>query len=262
MYYNLIYYFLQQIIAFFLNLIYYIYIEVIFLLDILKSGAVVNFLLVIIGGVLGCFLKKGIPEKAKNILMQGMALCVFYIGVTGIFEDNINVLIVIISVGLGALIGELLDLDRLVNKLGENLEKKINKKGGNSKIAEGFVTATLLFCIGAMTVVGSIDSGIAGDNSTLYSKSLIDCISAIVFASTLGIGVVLSCFPVLIIEGGITLLAVLVEPILTERIIAHLSVIGSILIIALSLNMLGLTKIKVMNLLPAVFLPLIFCLFM
>ena len=97
------------------------------MLDILRSGAVVNFLLVIIGGVLGCFLKKGIPEKAKNILMQGMALCVFYIGVTGIFEDNINVLIVIISVGLGALIGELLDLDRLVNKLGENLEKKINK---------------------------------------------------------------------------------------------------------------------------------------
>ena len=255
---------MQQIIAFFSKLVYYsyIFIGVIFLLEVLKSGAVINFLLVIVGGVLGSLLKKGIPEKAKNILMQGMALCVLYIGVTGIFEDNINVLIVILSMGIGALIGELLDLDRLVNKLGEKLEDKLNKKGGNSKIAEGFVTATLLFCVGAMAVVGSIDSGISGDNSTLYSKSLIDCISAIVFASTLGIGVALSCFPVLIIEGAITLLAVLVEPILTARIIAHISVIGSLLIISLSLNMLGLTKIKVMNLLPAVFLPLIFCLFM
>ena len=251
---------MQQIIAFFSKLVYYsyIFIGVIFLLEVLKSGAVINFLLVIVGGVLGALLKKGIPEKAKNILMQGMALCVLYIGITGIFEDNINVLIVILSMGIGALIGELLDLDLLVNKLGKKLEDKLNKKGGNSKIDEGFVTAPLLFCVGAMAVVGSIDSGISGDSSTLYSKSLIDCISATVFASTLGIGVALACFPVLKIEGGITLLAVLVEPILTEQIIAHLSVIGSLLIISLSLNMLGLTIIKVMNLLPAVFLPLIF----
>ncbi len=232
------------------------------MLEILKSGAVVNFLLVILGGVLGSFLKKGIPEKAKTILMQGMALCVMYIGVTGILETGINVLTVILSIALGALIGELCDLDRLVNRLGEGIEKKLNKGGENIKLAEGFVTATLLFCVGAMTVVGSIDSGISGDNATLYSKSLIDCISAIVFASTLGIGVALSAFPVLIIEGALTLLAKAIEPILTAEIIGHMSVIGSLLIIAISLNMLGLTKIKVMNLLPAVFLPIIFCLFM
>ncbi|MBQ8203620.1 MAG: DUF554 domain-containing protein [Clostridia bacterium] len=232
------------------------------MLEILKSGAVVNFFLVILGGILGMLFKKGIPERARNILMQGMALCVMYIGVTGIFEDGINVLVVILSVALGAIVGELIDLDGLVNRLGEKIEKRFNKKGGNTKIAEGFVTATLLFCVGAMTVVGSIDSGISGDNATLYSKSLIDCVSAAVFASTLGIGVALSSVSVLVIEGTLTLLAKVVEPILTAEIISHMSVIGSLLIISLSLNMLGLTKIKVMNLLPAIFLPMIFCLFM
>lgn len=232
------------------------------MLEILKSGAVVNFLLVILGGVLGLLFKKGIPERAKNILMQGMALCVMYIGVTGIFEENINVLIVILSTALGAIVGELIDLDGLVNKLGGKIEKRFNKKGGNTKVAEGFVAATLLFCVGAMTVVGSIDSGISGDNATLYSKSLIDCVSAAVFASTLGIGVALSSVSVLVIEGSLTLLAKVVEPMLTAEIITHMSVIGSLLIIALSLNMLGLTKIKVMNLLPAIFLPILFCIFM
>ena len=232
------------------------------MLEILKSGAVVNFLLVILGGVLGLLFKKGIPERARNILMQGMALCVLYIGVTGIFEDKINVLIVIISTALGAIVGELIDLDGLINKLGGKIEECFNKKGGNTKVAEGFVTATLLFCVGAMTVVGSIDSGISGDNATLYSKSLIDCVSAAVFASTLGIGVALSSVSVLIIEGSLTLLAKVVEPMLTAEIITHMSVIGSLLIIALSLNMLGLTKIKVMNLLPAIFLPILFCIFM
>ena len=111
-----------------------------------------------------------------------------------------------------------------------------------------------------MTVVGSIDSGISGDNSTLYSKSIIDGVSSVALTSSLGIGVMLSAIPVLVIEGGLTLLASVVSPILTEAAVAHMSVIGSLLIIAIALNMLGLTKIKVMNYLPSVFLPLIFCL--
>lgn len=224
---------------------------------ILSSGAVVNFFTVIIGTLIGLLFKKGIPEKVKTTLMSGMALCVLYIGISGLFEDGTNIIIIITSMAIGSVIGELLDLDRLVNKLGENLEKKFSN--GDTKIADGFVTATLLFCVGAMTVVGSIDSGISGDNSTLYSKSIIDCVAAVALTSSIGIGVILSALSVLFIEGSITLLAVFISPILTDTAVANMSLAGSLLIITLATNMLGITKIKVMNYLPCIFLPLLFC---
>lgn len=226
---------------------------------ILLSGAVINFILVVLGALVGLFFKKGIPQKIKNALVTGMGLCVLLIGIDGMLNNDTNILIIIISIALGVIIGELLDIDGFINKISLKLEKFINRKNGNAKIAEGFVSATLLFCIGAMTIVGSIESGINGNNSTLYSKAVIDCISAIPLASTFGLGVLLSCLPVLIIEGGLTLLAVVVSPILTQEIILHMSVTGSILITALALNMLGITKIKVMNFVPAIFLPIIIC---
>lgn len=228
---------------------------------ILLSGAVVNFILVIAGSLIGVLFKKGIPEKVRTTLMQGMALCVFYIGVTGLFEEKANIIIIILSVAVGAVLGELIDLDKKVNQLGERLEKSFNKGGGDTKIAEGFVTATLLFCVGAMTVVGSIESGISNDNSTLYSKALIDGVSALAFTSSLGIGVAFSAIPVLLIEGVLTVLAAFVSPFLTAPGIANMSVIGSLLIIGISLNMLGITKIKVMNFVPAMLLPLIVYIF-
>lgn len=233
------------------------------LLRIVTSGAVVNFLLVAVGGLFGCLLKKGIPERIRTTLMHGMALCVMFIGISGLFEDNINTLNIILSCASGAVIGELINFDRLVQRLSDALEGLFNRKkasGGQVKISEGFSTATLVFCVGAMTVIGSINSGISGDNATLYSKALIDCITAAVFASTLGFGVALSAVSVLVIEGGLTLFASAVAPVLTTNIIAHMSVVGSILIIALALNMLKLTSIKIMNLIPAVFMPLILCL--
>lgn len=230
------------------------------IIRIITSGAVINFLLVILGTFLGLIFKKGIPEKVKNTLMGGMALCVLYIGITGIFEDGTNIIIVIISFALGAVIGELIDFDGLVNRFGGFLEKKLSH--GETHIAEGFVTATLLFCVGAMTVVGSIESGVLGENSTLYSKGMIDCVAAMALTSSLGIGVILSAFSVLVLEGGLTLLAVYVQPLLTDAVITHMSVIGSLLIISLGLNMLGITKIKVMNYLPAIFLPIILCCFL
>lgn len=229
----------------------------------LTSGAFVNFILVIIGSSIGLLLRRGIPEKVQKTLVSAVALCVLYIGITGLFEENINVLIVIISMALGAIVGQLIDLDRLVNLLAQKIEAKVKKDNGKSgKIAEGFVSATLLFCVGAMTVVGSIDSGVSGDNTTLYSKSMIDCISSAVLASSLGFGVMLSSLGVIAIEGGLTLLAHVVQPILTTEVVAHVSVIGSLLIIAIALNMLEITKIKVMNIIPAVFLPILLCLFM
>lgn len=230
-------------------------------IKIISSGAVVNFVLVIIGGIVGCLLKKGIPSRVSDTLIKGMALCVMFIGIKGLFEDGINILCVIISVGVGALIGELIDLDRLVNALGAKIEKRFSKSE-NTKIAEGFVSATLLFCVGAMTVVGSVNSGVSGDNTVLYSKSVIDAISAVVLASTLGVGVALSSVGVLAIEGTLTLVAVAVGPVLSYNMINHMSVIGSMLIIAISFNMLKITKIKVMNLVPAIFLPIVLCLIM
>lgn len=233
------------------------------MLKIFTSGAFVNFILVIIGSSIGMLLKRGIPEKIQKTLLSAIALCVLYIGIMGLFEDDINTLVIIISMALGTVIGQAIDLDRLINKLGEKIENKFKKgDSGSGKIAEGFVTATLLFCVGAMTVVGSIDSGISGDNTTLYSKSIIDLISSAVLASSLGFGVVLSSLGVLVIEGILTLLAVVVQPVLTANVVAHMSVIGSILIIAIAFNVLGITKIKVMNIIPAVFLPILLCLFM
>ena len=228
--------------------------------QILTSGAVVNFFTVIIGSLLGLLFKKGIPERVKNTLMYGMALCVLYIGITGLFENGAKILVIIISFAVGSVIGEFADFDKMVNTLGLKLEKKLSK--GESKIAEGFVAATLLFCVGAMTIVGSIESGINGDNSTLYSKAVIDGISAIALTSTFGIGVIFSALSVLAIQGSLTLLAVFVAPVLTQDVVTQMSVIGSALIIALGLNMLGITKIKVMNYIPCLLLPIVLCIFM
>ncbi len=228
------------------------------MIRILTSGAVVNFVLVILGSLIGIFLKKGIPERVKDTLMNGIALCVLFIGIKGLFEDEIKVLIIIISMCAGAVIGELIDLDKLINKFAQRVENKFSYNK-DSKIADGFISATLIFCVGAMTVVGSIDSGISGDNTMLYSKSVMDFITSVTLASALGFGVLLSCFSVLIIEGTLTLLAFALQPILSTQIISHISVIGSLLIIALALNILKVTKIKIMNLIPAVFIPIILC---
>lgn len=227
---------------------------------ILTSGAVVNFFLVILGTLIGLLFKKGIPERIQKALMTGMAFCVLYIGITGLFEDGANILVMIICFALGTVIGELIDLDKQVNRLGQAIENRFSKNK-NSKITEGFVAATLLFCVGAMTIVGSIDSGISGDNSTLYSKSVIDCVAAAVLTSSMGIGVIFAAFSTLVIEGVLTLLASFIAPVLTDYIIAQISVIGSLLIIVLALNMLGITKLKVMNFVPATLLPLILIFF-
>ncbi len=232
------------------------------MIEFFTSGAFVNFILVAIGSGIGMALKKGMPEKIQKTLMSAVALCVLYIGVTGLFESEINTLVIIISIAIGAIIGQALDIDNALNKAALKIESKFKGGGENVKIAEGFVSATLLFCVGAMTIVGSVTSGISGDNTTLYSKSVIDLISSVVLASSLGFGVMLSSLGVLVIEGGLTLLANAVSPILTDYTVAHISVIGSLLIIAISFNLLGITKIKVMNIVPAVFLPIVLCLFM
>ena len=226
-------------------------------------GTFVNTIAVLIGGSIGLILKKGLPERVADTVMKGIGLCVIYIGIDGSLEGS-NALITIISAAVGAVIGELLDLDGKVNRLGGWLERKVSKNAeeGKNTIAKGFVSASLLFCVGAMTIVGSLNSGLSGDHQMLYTKSLLDFIAAIIFASSLGVGVLFSAVFVLVYQGAITLLAGLVAPFLTEVVIAEMTCIGSVLIMGIGLNMLGITKLKMMNYVPAIFLPILLCTFM
>ncbi|MBD7913128.1 MULTISPECIES: DUF554 domain-containing protein [Clostridium] len=223
-------------------------------------GTIVNCVTIFIGCIVGLFIKGKITTKISNTIMNGLALCVLYIGISGALkgEDTIQM---IICVAVGALIGEIIDIDKRLIKLGDYFEKKVKKKSDTVSVSEGFVTASLLFCIGAMAVVGSLESGLKGDNTTLLAKSVLDGISSLIFSSTLGIGVMLSVLSVLIYQGVITLAAGLLSGILSTVVISNMSAVGSLLIIGLGLNMLEVTKIKVANLLPAIFIPIIFGLF-
>ncbi len=224
-------------------------------------GVTVNALAVIVGGLLGLLVKKGVPQRYSDAIMKGLGLCVLYIAIDGALEGT-NVLVLIISVAIGAVVGTFLKLDEGIHTIGDKLEQKFKSGNGKSTFAEGFVTASLLFCVGAMTVVGSLDAGLTGDNSTLYTKALLDGIMSIVFASTLGVGVLFSAVFVFAFQGAIALLAGLIQPFLTDYSIAEMTCVGSVLMIAVATNMMGITKVKVMNLVPAIFIPIILCMFM
>ncbi len=217
-------------------------------------GTIVNCVGVIIGSTVGLILKKGLPDRLSDAIMQGLALCVMYIGISGAMEAQ-NILVVILSMAVGTLIGEGIDLDKQLGKLGDRLERSAGKSDGS--IAKGFVAASLLFCVGAMTIVGSLQSGLTGNHETIFAKSLIDSIAAIVLTATFGIGVMLSAVFVLVYQGAITLCAGMLAPVLTDTIIAEMTCVGSLLIIGLSLNMLKVTKLKVMNFVPAIFMPIL-----
>ena len=207
----------------------------------------------------------GIGGRLQTIVMEGMALCVLYIGISGSLKGQ-NTLIAIISIAIGAVVGELLDLDRRMHTLGDWVQAKtarlIHTQEGAPSVADGFVAASLLFCVGAMAIVGSLENGLTGNYDTLKAKSVIDGIAAIVFASSLGVGVAFSAAAIFVYQGAISLAAGLLAPLLSDTVIAEMTCVGSLLIVALSLNMLNVTKIKVMNLVPAIFLPILLCTFM
>lgn len=216
-------------------------------------GVLVNTATVLLGSIIGLICKKGIPERLSNAVMTAIGLCTIAIGFTGILNGE-NTLVLIISMVLGVLIGELLDIDGHVNRLVERVAGKAAGAGKAAQISQGFITACLLFCIGAMTIVGSLNAGLRGDNEMLLTKSLLDFISSIMLAATLGIGVLFSAAFVLVFQGGIVLLAQFLAPVLSEACIAELTCAGSLMILALGLNIVGITKIKVINLLPALVL--------
>ena len=216
------------------------------------TGTLVNAAAILVGSLLGMLLtwlaghfstllpagSTLLAERLKTIIMQGVALCVMYLGISGCLEGN-NSLIAILSMVLGALIGELLDLDKRMRSLGDWVQKR----------TEHLVTN------------GGQD-GLTGDHSTLFAKSLLDGISSLVFGASLGLGVAFSAVAILLYQGSISLMASFLQPYLGDAVIAEMTCVGSLLIVALSLNMLGLTKIKVMNLVPAIFLPILLCLVM
>jgi uncharacterized protein len=218
-------------------------------------GTIVNAAAIFVGSILGLILKKGISEKLKKTVMDGLALCIILIGISGALKSS-NTLLIIISIIIGGITGEIIDIDLKLKKLGDKLEKKLSKNG--SKFSEGFVAATLLFCVGSMAIVGSIEAGLTGNYKTLFAKSMLDGISSVIFSSTLGVGVMFSGISVLFYQGTITLLSGLLAGILTEAMTAEITAVGSLLILGLGLNMLNITKIKVANLLPAILIPLIY----
>lgn len=220
-------------------------------------GTIVNTGAIILGGLLGVLLRKGIPDNYKVTIMQGIGLSVLVIGLMGAFKTE-NTLLVVISIVLGSIIGEKVKIEDRLEKLGIWLENKVGK--GKGSVAKGFVTASLIYCIGAMAIVGSLESGLTGNHETLFIKSLLDGISAIIFSSTLGIGVIFSAISVFLYQGLITITAGAMKYLLVEEVVREMSAIGGLLIVGIALNILEIKKISVANMLPAVFLPIFYLL--
>lgn len=218
-------------------------------------GVLVNTLAVLFGSGVGLLARRGIPQKLANACMLAIGLCTLYIGVSGTLKGE-NSLVLIVSMVFGTAAGTLLDLDGALTRLGNAVERRFHRTDERTSLAEGFVTASLLFCIGAMTFVGCINAGLRQDYELLFTKSLLDCISACMLSVTLGLGVMLSAGFVLVFQGLIVLLAQVLAPVLSDAAIAELTCCGSLMIVAISLNMLGITKLKTANFLPAlIFVP-------
>lgn len=226
------------------------------------TGVLVNTLMVVAGSVLGLLFKKGIPERVSSAVMIGLGLCTLYIGIDGALECE-NLLIVIAAMVLGAIVGTLFDIDGAINRLGAWTEKKFQRPGAaEGSVAQGFVTASLLFCVGAMTVNGAIAAGVSGDNSILYAKAMLDLFSSMMLTASLGFGVVLSAAFLFAYEGVLVLLSGVLAPVLTAAAVADMTCAGSLIIIAIATNLIGITKIKVADYMPAlVFAPFLDWLF-
>lgn len=230
-------------------------------------GTIINVIAVLAGSLLGVFFKGGMKEKMQNILIQACGLATLFIGIGGtlenmlvISEDGIQTqgtLLLILSLVIGGYIGEWIDIEAKLDSIGGKL-KALVKSQNDSRFVDGFVTASLVVCIGAMAVVGSIEDGLTGDFSMLLSKSVLDFIITVVFASTMGIGVMFSALPLGVYQGMITLLAVFIAPFMTASMISSLSLVGSALIFGVGINLLWEKKLKVGNMLPALFVPIVY----
>jgi uncharacterized membrane protein YqgA involved in biofilm formation len=224
------------------------------------NAVFINTLSVVAGSLIGLFFKKGLPQRISDTIMQALGLITILIGISGALEGG-TMLIIVISLTVGGVIGSALDLDAKFTKFVQKLEKKYKNAENKTDIATGFITSSVLFCVGAMTIVGSLRAGLAGDNELLLTKSALDFVSSIIFAATLGFGVLFSAAAVLVIEGGIVLAAQWLAPVLSDTVITEMTCVGSLVIIAIGLNLLKIADIKALNFLPAIFLPILICIF-
>ena len=222
-------------------------------------GTVANAGAIIIGGIAGSFFRKGISERFSNIIMSVLGLFTLVLGMTFAIDSQ-NALVVIFSLVIGSVIGEWIDIEKRMNDLGDYVQDKLNSREGS--FSKGFVTASLLYCVGTMSIMGPLQSGLMNDHKILLMKSILDGTISVVFASTLGIGVVLSSLPVLVYQGSIALLASSVAPYLSEAVITEMTAVGGVLLVGMGINLLEIRKLKVGNMLPAIFLPIILMLFM
>jgi len=236
----------------------------------ITSGFLVNTLGVIAGSAIGMAIRGGLKERFETILMQAIGLCVIFIGaagaLTGLMKvadestgtlETIGTMVLIVSCVAGALLGEFLNIELRMEQLGRWIKKHVRSEKEDKHFVEGFVTSSLLICVGAMAIVGSLEDGLAGDASILYAKTAIDFVIVILFASTYGLGVMFSAFPILVYEGLLTAFARLLQPLFTQALIADMSFVGSVLIFAVGINIAFGKRFKVGNLLPAVFMPIL-----
>lgn len=215
-------------------------------------GTIVNALAIIGGSILGCLFRNGIPERYNRTIIQAVGITVIIIGISGALKTQ-QLLIVIFSMTIGSLLGELVNIEKKLEQLGNWIENRIGKSDNN--FTQGFVTASLIYCVGAMAIVGAMESGLTGNHQTLFAKSVLDGVTAIIFASTFGIGVLFSALSVFAYQGLLTLCASFLKPFLVPEIIGQMSAVGGILIMAIGINLLEISKIKIGNMLPAIFLP-------
>lgn len=232
------------------------------------TGTIINAILVIAGSLAGLLLKKAIPDRLKTSMVQALALATITIGLTGIINASSTAsdggklignytILMVISMAVGTFIGELLNIEKHLDGVGAFFEKRFSGEGTSSTFAQGFVTASLVFCVGSMAILGSLNDGILHDPTILITKSLLDMIMSVVFASTLGIGVMFSAVTVIVYQGLITVCASFLSPLLTGAVIAQTSFVGSILIMGIGLNFLYTPKLRLANMLPSVFVPLV-----
>lgn len=214
------------------------------------NGTLVNGLAIVIGSTIGIGLKSGFIKSKSKAIMSALGLSTLIIGFQGVI-NYANVLLLIVALALGVLIGEFMNLEDHLNRLAFALEKRF-AKGSENSFAQGFISASILFGVGAMAIVGALESGLRQNETILYTKSLLDFISSIVFASSYGWGVLFSAFVIVIYQGSITLLSTFVAPVLTDLMITDISAVGSALIIGIGLNMLEMTQLKLVNFLPAI----------
>ena len=223
------------------------------------TGVIANASAILAGSFAGLFFKKGLPQNITDAVMKVLGAYVLCVGITGIFKSQ-NTLVMLVSLVAGTIIGEILDIDGAIKRLGNSLEKKAGVPQGG--FAQGFIMGTILYCTGAMGIVGAIEAGTSGNTTTLLAKSVLDGVEAMLFTASIGMGIIASAGCVLFFEGGIVILAGILSPVLTSAMIAEISAVGSLMVMLLGLHIMEIAEIKVANLLPSIFAaPLIVWLF-